>query len=62
MTEDPLYDLEWLSAYIGVPKKTIYSWRLHGQGPPAYKIGQHLRYRRSEVDQWLTEQREAARS
>jgi predicted DNA-binding transcriptional regulator AlpA/predicted GIY-YIG superfamily endonuclease len=55
---DPLVDLDWLAAYLGKPKKTIYSWRLRGTGPPAYKIGQALRWRRSEVDAWLAERSE----
>jgi excisionase family DNA binding protein len=57
ITDEPLRDLDWLAAYIGVPKKSIYGWRLRGEGPPAYKVGQHLRYRKSEVDAWLAERR-----
>ena len=53
--DEPLNDLDWLSKYIKTPKKTIYSWRLVGKGPPAYHVGQQLRYRRSDVDQWLAE-------
>ena len=54
---ESLRDIEWLSAYLGIPKKTIYEWRRLGAGPPAYKVGRHLRYRKSEVDQWLADQR-----
>jgi predicted DNA-binding transcriptional regulator AlpA len=57
--DEPLRDLDWLSEYLDRPKKSIYSMRLRGEGPPAYKIGQHLRWRKSEVDQWLAEQRES---
>jgi hypothetical protein len=53
----------WLAGYLGgedepVPLSTIYSWRQTNQGPPAYRIGKHLRYRQSEVDAWLAEQRD----
>jgi excisionase family DNA binding protein len=56
--DEPLHDLDWLSEYLGIPKKTIYGWRLRGEGPPAYRIGKHLRWSRVEVDQWLASQRE----
>ena len=52
-----LYDLDWLAEYLGVSKKTIYSWRLRGVAPPAYRIGRHLRWSRADVDAWLAEQR-----
>jgi predicted DNA-binding transcriptional regulator AlpA len=51
--DDPLHDLDWLAAYIDKPKKTIYNWHTLGVGPPHYKIGNRLRYRKSEIDQWL---------
>jgi excisionase family DNA binding protein len=54
-SDEPLRDLDWLAAYIGKPKKTIYNWRFRGEGPPAYKVGNSLRFRQSEVDQWLRE-------
>lgn len=46
---------EWLADYLDVPIRTVYGWRATKSGPPAYRIGKHLRYRRSEVDQWLRE-------
>jgi excisionase family DNA binding protein len=49
---------EWLADYLDVPLRTVYGWRQTNQGPPAYRIGKHLRYRRSEVDQWLAEHRD----
>jgi predicted DNA-binding transcriptional regulator AlpA len=55
--DEPLHDIEWLSAYLDIPLKTLYNWRFRGVGPPAFKIGNSLRWRKSEVDQWLTEQR-----
>jgi len=60
-SDDPLEGLAWLSAYLGgIPERTIYNWRLRGQGPPAYRVGRHLRWRRSEVDAWLDAQRDKA--
>ena len=41
---------------LGIPIRTIYSWRTRGRGPRALKIGRHLRFRRDDVDAWLAEQ------
>jgi len=60
MNDTPILTAQELSAYIGVPYKTLLAWRVEGFGPPAMKLGRHLRYRKADVDQWLTEQREDA--
>ena len=57
VSDDPLLDLDWLCAYLRVDKKSVYTLRYRNEGPPAYRIGRHLRYRKSEVDQWLDGQR-----
>lgn len=43
-----------LSEYLQVPVATLYQWRHRGEGPAASRIGRHLRYRRSDVDAWVT--------
>ena len=50
-----LVDLDWLSEFLDIPERTIYAWRQRGEGPPAYRVGRYLRYRRSEVEAWLNE-------
>jgi excisionase family DNA binding protein len=50
-----LVDLDWLSEFLDIPERTIYAWRQRGAGPPAYRVGRYLRYRRSEVEAWLNE-------
>lgn len=47
---------EDLAEYLGIPVATIYQWRHKGYGPPAVKIGRHLRYRRIGVDAWIAQQ------
>jgi len=47
---------EELSAYLGIPIGTLYSWNHRGIGPKATKVGRHLRYRWQEVDAWLDTQ------
>lgn len=39
-----------------VPVATLYGWRHRGEGPPGYRVGRHVRYRRAEVEKWLTTQ------
>ncbi|WP_375426539.1 helix-turn-helix domain-containing protein [uncultured Friedmanniella sp.] len=43
-----------LSDMLGVPVPTLYGWRHRGEGPTGYRVGRHVRYRRSEVERWLT--------
>jgi excisionase family DNA binding protein len=47
-----------LAEYFDVPVRTIYAWRYRGEGPPIFKVGRHIRYKVSEVDQWLESQRD----
>jgi excisionase family DNA binding protein len=53
---EPLMTLSDLSAMLGVPVSTLYGWRHRGEGPPGYRIGRHVRYRRSEVESWIEAQ------
>lgn len=46
-----------LAEYLGVPLKTLYAWRYRNQGPTALRVGRHLRYRRSDVEQWIDRRR-----
>jgi excisionase family DNA binding protein len=56
---EPLLSIEQLSAYLGLPVKTLYDWRLAGRGPCAVRVGRQLRYFVSDVRDWLTQQRES---
>jgi predicted DNA-binding transcriptional regulator AlpA len=53
---DRLWNVEDTSAFLGVPIGTLYQWRYRRLGPPAYRVGRHLRYDPAEVRQWLREQ------
>jgi excisionase family DNA binding protein len=50
---DPLLTVEDLAAYLDVPVATLYAWRCRGQGPVGFRVGKHLRYRRSDVEAWI---------
>lgn len=52
-SEDELLDRAQLCALLKIPASTPYAWRYRGVGPPAMKVGKHLRWRRSDVDAWL---------
>jgi len=51
-----LVDVVELASYLGVPVKTLYAWRYKRKGPPALRVGRHLRYRWSDVDRWVDDQ------
>lgn len=39
--------------------RTIQKWRVTGFGPCFYKIGRSVRYKRSEIVDWMDERRRA---
>ena len=50
-----LLSAQELAEFLDVPIATIYAWRYHRQGPPGFRVGKHLRYQRSDVQQWIEE-------
>lgn len=55
-----LWTVEETAAYLQVPVKTLYAWRLRGIGPRGIRVGRYVRYRPDDVEHWLDEQAEAA--
>jgi len=53
---EPLWTIHDVSKYLGVPVGTLYQWRHRGRGPPAVRLGKHLRYQPAAVRTWVTEQ------
>ena len=51
-----LLTVQDLADYLDVPVATIYAWRYRRQGPPGFRVGRHLRFRWSDVEQWITSQ------
>ena len=39
--------------YLGVPEQTLMNWVPRKRGPVYYKIGNHVRYKQSDLDAWL---------
>ena len=52
----PLWTVEDVSAYLGVPVETLYRWRKVRYGPRAARVGRHLRYDPEDVRAWLRDQ------
>jgi len=56
---DRLLTVEELASYLGVPVATLYQWRHRGEGPPGFRVGRYIRYRRNDVEQWIRDRLEA---
>jgi excisionase family DNA binding protein len=54
-----LLTVEQLAELLGVPVATVYRWNYLGTGPQRLAIGRHVRYRLSDVEAWLHDQRVA---
>lgn len=52
----PLWGVADVSAYLGVPVQTLYAWRKSRVGPPAARVGRHLRYNPDAVRAWFDRQ------
>ena len=52
---EPLWSVADVAEYLGVPVKTLYQWRYMREGPPALRVGRHVRYRRRDVERWVEE-------
>jgi excisionase family DNA binding protein len=58
---DEFLDPQGLADWFGIPIRTVYNWRSRQEGPRGYRIGRHVRYRRSEVEEWLKRQADEPR-
>lgn len=54
-TKGPLVGNKHAADYIGKPVSWLYHEASHA-GIPRYKIGNHWRYRLTELDQWIDQQ------
>ena len=61
-SSERLMTLAELSELLGVPMSTLYAWRYRGEGPTGYRIGRHVRYRRSVVEAWIETQADELRA
>jgi len=57
-----LLTVEDLAEYLGVPVATLYAWRYRRHGPPGFRVGRYLRYRRADIDEWISLRVDASQS
>jgi excisionase family DNA binding protein len=48
-----LLSVRQLADYLAVPVSTVYQWRTQGRGPSGFRVGKQVRYRTSDVVEWL---------
>jgi len=53
---ESLWTIEDVSTFLRIPIETLYQWRHRRTGPPAAKVGRHLRYDPAAVRAWLADQ------
>jgi excisionase family DNA binding protein len=49
----PLWTPTDVAQFLGVPVATLYQWRRRRIGPPAHRVGRHLRYDPDAVRAWF---------
>ena len=55
MNESEIFTIKEVAAYLKLAEKTAY--RLASEGKlPGFKVGGSWRFRKSEIDRWITEQ------
>lgn len=55
-TRDQLLSVEDLAEYLAVPVTTLYQWRYRREGPPGFRVGRHIRYRWTDIIEWIEHQ------
>jgi excisionase family DNA binding protein len=55
-TRERLLTVEELADYLGVPVATLYQWRHRREGPPGFRVGRYIRYRRTDLEAWIDRQ------
>lgn len=53
---DRLWSVEEVGSYLGKTPASLATMRWRRVGPPSFKVGRHVRYRRSDVIAWVAQQ------
>ncbi|MCW0216398.1 MAG: helix-turn-helix domain-containing protein [Pseudonocardia sp.] len=53
--DDELLTVKELAAELKVSVSTVQHWVTDGRGPKRIRVGRHVRYRRSDLNEWLQE-------
>lgn len=54
-----LMDSAGVSELTGISAATLRYWRHVNEGPPSFKLGRRVVYRREAVEEWVAEQERA---
>lgn len=54
--QQPLWTTQQTAEHLQMPVATLYRWRQTNYGPPAVRIGKHLRYRPADVEAFIDRQ------
>lgn len=57
-TMEHLWTTQKVANYLEIPVPTLYRWRQTNYGPPACRVGKHLRFRPADVMAWVDKQLE----
>jgi len=52
--QDWLLTTREVADYLGIPVQTIYQWNSRNIGPRRLRVGRYVRYRKADVERWLT--------
>jgi len=53
MVEDRWLSVDEIAQYLGVKRDTVYKW-INRKQMPAHKVGRLWKFRRHEIDEWVT--------
>jgi excisionase family DNA binding protein len=56
---ESLLTTEQLTEWLNIPKTSVYTWTRTSQ-IPHFKVGRHLRFRREDVQEWLSRNQRGA--
>ena len=54
MANDEILTIKELAEYLKIAEKTVYRFASEGK-VPGFKVGSSLRFRKSEIDDWIKE-------
>ena len=54
-----LYNTKKTAELFGISHRTLESWRISGQGPAFIKMGKLVKYKQSDLDEFLLNQTRA---
>lgn len=53
MNEDRWLSVDEIAGYLGIQRETVYNW-ISKKKMPAHKVGRLWKFRKEEIDDWVT--------